>query len=253
MTATPPRHRESTPHDQGPDSPPADPGSGARHRGASRWLRVMLPTLLILIWLAGAAIGGPYFGRVSEVSSNEQANYLPASADATKVQALLGEFRSSDAIPAIVVFTSGTKLTKQQVTLVNEEVATLPELDGVDSGVSPAILSQDGLALQAFVPVKTDSEIGDVVTAVGDQLRDAAPQGVAVHVTGPAGFTADLIDAFSGIDGLLLGVALLAVFIILVVVYRSCCCQWWSWRPASSHCASRCSACGGWRRPGYCC
>ncbi|MDN6411972.1 MAG: efflux RND transporter permease subunit, partial [Yaniella sp.] len=37
----------------------------------------------------------------------------------------------------------------------------------------------------------------------------------------PAGFTADLTAAFAGIDGLLLAVALAAVFIILIVVYRS--------------------------------
>src|SRR5690606_1662678 len=49
----------------------------------------------------------------------------------------------------------------------------------------------------------------------------AAPEGVTVYVTGPAGFSADLIAGFAGIDGLLLGVALLAVFIILVLVYRS--------------------------------
>src|SRR5690606_37249971 len=49
----------------------------------------------------------------------------------------------------------------------------------------------------------------------------AAPEGVTVYVTGPAGFSADLVAGFAGIDGLLLGVALLAVFIILVLVYRS--------------------------------
>lgn len=212
-------HPSASP-DQGPDRPPAD-GGGIAGRGASRWLRAVLAAFLMLIWLAGAAIGGPYFGRVSEVSSNEQANYLPTSADATKVQALLSEFQNSDAIPAIVVFTSETPFTQERVALINEEVATLPELAGVDSGVSPAILSQDELALQAFVPVKSDAEIGDVVAAVGNRLRDAAPPGVEVQVTGPAGFTADLIDGFSGIDGLLLGVALLAVFIILVAVYRS--------------------------------
>src|SRR5690606_38382076 len=49
----------------------------------------------------------------------------------------------------------------------------------------------------------------------------AAPEGVTVYVTGPAGFSADLVAGFAGIDGLLLGVALLAVFIILILVYRS--------------------------------
>ena len=41
------------------------------------------------------------------------------------------------------------------------------------------------------------------------------------HVTGPAGFTSDLSRAFSGIDGLLLLVALGLVLVILVVVYRA--------------------------------
>ena len=42
-----------------------------------------------------------------------------------------------------------------------------------------------------------------------------------MFVTGPAGFTAYLVAGFAGIDGLLLGVALLAVLIILILVYRS--------------------------------
>lgn len=32
-----------------------------------RWLRIFIPALLIVAWLTGAAVGGPYFGRVSEV------------------------------------------------------------------------------------------------------------------------------------------------------------------------------------------
>ncbi|MGO1440563.1 MAG: MMPL family transporter, partial [Brevibacterium yomogidense] len=67
-----------------------------------RWLRVFLPALLILLWLTGAAVGGPYFGKVSEVSSNDQTSYLPESADATAVQELLGEFNDADTIPAVV-------------------------------------------------------------------------------------------------------------------------------------------------------
>ncbi|MFD6966571.1 MMPL family transporter, partial [Streptomyces diastaticus] len=40
-------------------------------------------------------------------------------------------------------------------------------------------------------------------------------------IAGPAASQADLSDAFAGIDGLLLGVALIAVLLILLVVYRS--------------------------------
>lgn len=186
-----------------------------------RWIRILLPACLILVWLGGAAIGGPYFGRVGEVSSNEQTNYLPTSADATKVQALLGEFSSSEAIPAIVVFTSEAELSEEQMAGISAQVAGLTSLHGVAGGVSPAIPSEDGLAAQAFVPIDADAEIGDVVEQLSLALREGAPTGVSVHVTGPAGFAADLIAAFAGIDGLLLAVALIAVFVILVLVYRS--------------------------------
>lgn len=45
--------------------------------------------------------------------------------------------------------------------------------------------------------------------------------GTEAVIAGPAASQADLSDAFAGIDGLLLGVALIAVLLILLVVYRS--------------------------------
>ena len=54
-------------------------------RVPTRWVRIGIPVVLILIWLVGGSIGGPYFGKVDEVSSNDQSSYLPQSADATEV------------------------------------------------------------------------------------------------------------------------------------------------------------------------
>jgi len=184
-------------------------------------LRVLLPAALILVWFAGAGVGGPYFGKVGEVSSNDQTSYLPESADATRVQAVLGDFSDSDAIPAVVVFVAEQELTESQIATLRSTVDALPEIEGVAEGISPLIPSEDGRALEAFVPIDSGSAVGDIVGEVSAQLRDAAPAGVEAFVTGPAGFTADLVEAFSGIDGLLLAVALLAVFLILIVVYRS--------------------------------
>ena len=52
----------------------------------SVWLRVVVPVALILVWLVLAGIGGPTFGKLSGVSSNDQAAFLPASAESTAVQ-----------------------------------------------------------------------------------------------------------------------------------------------------------------------
>ncbi|UTX53935.1 MMPL family transporter [Leucobacter aridicollis] len=190
-------------------------------RSAPKWLRILIPALLILVWFAGAGIGGPYFGKVSEVSSNDPTAYLPESADATQVRNLLTEFNDSDTIPAIVVFAGDTALTDTDLAKISDSLTGLANTPGITDGASPAIPSEDEKAAQAFVPIDSDADLGDTVAALGETLRADAPSGVNVYVTGPAGFSSDLAAAFSGIDGLLLGVALIAVFLILIVVYRS--------------------------------
>jgi RND superfamily putative drug exporter len=186
-----------------------------------KWLRILLPSLLILGWLTAAGIGGPYFGKVGEVSSNDQTSYLPANADATAVQELLGEFNDSESIPAIIVFASDDELSDATLRSLERSLDDVADVEGVDSDISPLIPSDDGLAAQAFVPIDTEAELGDTVDAVRATLAEDIPDGVTAYVTGPAGFSSDLVAAFSGIDGLLLAVALLAVFVILILVYRS--------------------------------
>jgi len=182
---------------------------------------VLVPALLILAWVAAAGMGGPLFGKIDEVSSNDRTAYLPESADATQVQELLGEFTDGDSIPAIAVFVADDELSEADLAAVSEAVDDAAQVEGVDSEVSPAIPSDDGKAAQAFIPIRSDADLGDTVSALARHLDGAVPDAITVHITGPAGFSADLVAGFAGIDGLLLGVALLAVLVILVLVYRS--------------------------------
>ena len=48
-----------------------------------------------------------------------------------------------------------------------------------------------------------------------------ADPGLAVHVTGPAGYASASSDAFKGIDGTLLIAAIAVVAVILLLTYRS--------------------------------
>lgn len=194
--------------------------AGAR---VPRWLRVTLPAVLIVVWLVGAAVGGPYFGRVDEVSSNDRTAYLPATAEATEVADRLAGFTDGDAIPAVVVFVApdGEDLTEADLATLGERLTAASGLDAVDGEVSPPLPSDDGAAAQAFVPLSADADLGEATADLRDTLTTGLPDGVEVYLTGPAGFSSDLVSAFAGIDGLLLGVALAAVLVILVVVYRS--------------------------------
>lgn len=77
----------------------APPANGKPKNG----LRALLAAVLVIIWLAVAGIGGPTFGKLSDVQSNDQAAFLPASAEATRALEWQEKFRTSDAIPAVVV------------------------------------------------------------------------------------------------------------------------------------------------------
>lgn len=186
----------------------------------SRFLRIVLPALVIVVWLAIAAVGGPYFGKVSEVSTNDQTSFLPASADATKVQERSSEFRQESGAPAIIVLERDGGMSSSDLSAAEDLATQLGDRDDVES-VSPVIPSADGDAVEIVATLTTAADTGDAVEAIRTDVQDALPAGVGGSVTGPAGFTADLTEAFAGIDGLLLGVALAAVFVILIIVYRS--------------------------------
>ena len=185
------------------------------------WLRVLIPVALILAWLVAAGIGGPYFGRVDEVSSNDATAYLPSSAEATLVQERLTAFSGEDVIPAVVLVVADTAFDDAQLSAIEELRDAIAGIDAISGEPSPAIVSDDERAAQIFLALDTSDSVSDAVKELRAYIAAATPAGTTVYVTGPAGFTGDLVAAFGGIDGVLLLVALGAVFLILVIVYRS--------------------------------
>src|SRR5450830_451063 len=177
------------------------------------WLRWLVPAVLVIAWLAIAGIGGPTFGRLSEVSSNDQASFLPAGAEATEAQDWQAKFRDSKEIPAVIVIESDAAFTPAQLGEVAALKGKLEALKAGSSVIGP-IPSKDAKAVQFVVPIASSDEVKTVIKEVRDEVKASAPEGMQTFVTGPAGLTADLVSAFAGIDGILLLVALGAVFLI---------------------------------------
>jgi putative drug exporter of the RND superfamily len=186
------------------------------------WLRVTIPAALILIWFALFGAGGASFGAISDVSTNDAVQQLPASSDATRVQELQTEFRGDDALPGVLVYERESGLSDADRRAIAEQVDTIAATDGVlPDAVSPPILSDDGQAIEVFLPLDNSGQPAETVAEVRKYLAENPIEGVSVYLTGPAGLIADLTGAFAGIDGILLLTALGAVLIILVLVYRS--------------------------------
>lgn len=210
---------------------------GVEHPAArrrSRWVRAGVAAALFLVWLAVMGLGGPTFGKISEVSSNDQSTFLPETAESTLAGERAAAFRDGEAVPAVIVGEASTADPASAFPALAALGERLGEVDGVEQVVGP-VPSEAGEAVQylAFLPAGEDAEreVGDVVEDLRAVLADppaadSALDGTVVadaewHVAGPAGLAADLGGAFAGIDGILLLVALVVVFVILVSVYRS--------------------------------
>ena len=66
-----------------------------------KWLRILIPSVLIVLWFVIGAVGGPFFGKISEVADNGFAGFLPKSAESTKVNKTLQKFSTGTPLPGI--------------------------------------------------------------------------------------------------------------------------------------------------------
>ncbi|HET6861245.1 MAG TPA: MMPL family transporter [Streptomyces sp.] len=190
---------------------------------SARWL---VPLVLLIAWFAIGGVLGPYAGRLGDVATNDQAAFLPRNAESTKVIDAQRDFRQEETLPAIVVWTADAgsqddRLGQEQQASATRALASLAGAPGVAGKPSPALPSDDRLALQGVVQLRPD--LGEELPTTLQKIEEAAAAvpGTVVQTAGPAASQADLSEAFAGIDGLLLGVALAAVLLILLLVYRS--------------------------------
>ena len=182
--------------------------------------RIASAVALLIVWLAIAGIGGPTFGKISEVSTNDKSTFLPASAESTRAGELASEFSDSQGIPAIIT----GEVDEVSNAALESGTETLKSVDGILQVIGPQV-SKDGEAVEYIALIDTESaDPTDVVEALSAEVADKSfepSQYGKFYVAGPAGFSADLVNAFAGIDGILLLVALTAVLVILIVVYRA--------------------------------
>ncbi|WP_072690553.1 MMPL family transporter [Rhodococcus marinonascens] len=193
-----------------------------------RWPAFTIVAIAIIAFFAGG-FGGSFQGKLSEVQKNDNAAYLSSSAESTVVTNEASKFLTVETIPGFVLFHSDSPLTDQDKAAITQARNAIAGVDGVDAeGMAQTQFSEDGTTASIFVPlvVKEDGTAvaGDVVASTEQNVLTAAENaagGLEVLPAGPSGLLVAFIDAFEGLDGALLGAALLVVVLILLVVYRS--------------------------------
>ncbi len=194
-------------------------------------------TGIILFWLvvvfAIQAVAPP----LSEVTTNEQEDFLPSGAESLRaIQVVADKFPATEGIPAILVVHGPQPFTPQ-------ELAAIERLDGVlRSATAPApiasvrsvfsapqareaFVAPDDRTMMLFVTVAGDPADESFGAAV-DWIREKAAAAIAgtaldAAVTGPAGISTDAVRVFTGIDFRITLTTVCLVLVILLVVYRS--------------------------------
>ncbi|WP_448614719.1 MMPL family transporter [Modestobacter sp. URMC 112] len=189
-----------------------------------RSLRWLLPLLVLLVWVGSAAPLSALGGKLTGLQENDVAAFLPDSAESTRVQEVQAEFQPTKSIPALLLWESADGIDPATLGEIGERVGAAARVaedaDALAGEPSPPIPSEDGEAVQAFLPL--DPDLGDALLPLVEEMRAAIEvEGTDSFVTGPAGIFADFSAAFEGIDGLLLLAAFGVVLVILLVVYRS--------------------------------
>ncbi len=181
--------------------------------------------VVVGFWAAALVILLPLSTKLSGAEKNDAKQWLPGSAESTKVLDVQERFQSPDIYPAVVVYERASGLTAADRAKAAADARRFAGLPGVGPGeVAGPIPSADGQALQSILQVNLGAEGSNGAGKAADAIRAIAgsnANGLVSHITGPLGATADSNKVFGGVDTTLLFSAVAVVIVILLITYRS--------------------------------
>jgi RND superfamily putative drug exporter len=188
----------------------------------------------LAVWFVGIFIAvGPAQlpTKFTEAEENESTSFLPGDAESTRALKVSEELQGGEKAAMVVVYRRASGLTNADKRRIARDIAELNRLElrattpfrVVPTGGRGARTSPDGSAALISSEITSDGDsdtLLDPVDAVRERVSDPGG-GLEVKVTGPAGYSADAIKVFEGINGTLLLAAGLLVFVLLIIIYRS--------------------------------
>jgi RND superfamily putative drug exporter len=198
--------------------------------GGRRAKWVVLGAWLLILF---ASLGANLPGRFADAEENSSASFLPGDAESTKALERAEDLQSGEIAPMVAVFRREGGLTAADKGVIRERIARFnAEKERLAAGgddafqrtgdFRPGPQTVEAALFVANIRAGTgDSEtIIDPVEKARELISDPGG-GLQAKITGGAGFGADAIKVFEGINGKLLTAAGLLVFFLLILIYRS--------------------------------
>jgi len=163
-------------------------------------------------------------GKFSDAERNESTSFLPGDAESTKALAVTKQLQGGEQAATVIAYRRPGGLSADDKRTIAADTAALNRLTFPGTTkFSPPQLSRDGSTALIVNTIEGNGEGSRILDPV-DKYRSLVSgdrDGLQVKVTGPAGFSADAIKVFQGINGTLLAAAGGLVLILLIIIYRS--------------------------------
>lgn len=207
----------SIPEERSPRRSIARLSSGRR----SKWV-------VVGFWIVLVAIFSPLSGKLSKVTEDRIASWLPSDVKATQAGDVIKDrFPGHPVSSAVVVYKRGGGLTANDRRQIASEAQAVSKVEHVLPPIQPFAPGAQGQVSKdqttAFTIVQTSADKQHIVNDVVKGIRDATNggDGLTVHVTGAAALEADLNEAFKSADVTLVAVTVGFVLFLLLLIYRS--------------------------------
>ncbi|MGI8731640.1 MAG: MMPL family transporter [Solirubrobacteraceae bacterium] len=182
--------------------------------------------IVALIWIAavGAAFGTDLLTKFTDAEKNESTSFLPGDAESTKALEATKRLQGGELAPLVIVYRRDGGLTAADREVIARDRKVFNRKDfPATSEFGKPMFSPDRDAALVVAQITSDGEAGTIIDPVEEVRERTAIHGggLETKVTGGAGFSADAIKVFEGINGTLVLAAFSLVLILLILIYRS--------------------------------
>lgn len=204
------------------------PGEGGHERerrpGRDPGRRRGLPWAVIGLWVVVLALALPFSGKLGDSTRDRPTDYLPASADSTRVQKLVDQLPGGNTTDLLLVHHRDGGLTPADKDTARRQAREIVgEYESTGGRAAPrAVPAKDGATLlTAFSLTGLDEEARDkAVHDIRATLADP-PRGLQVELGGPGALDADSSEIFESADATLMMGTAAVVALLLILTYRS--------------------------------
>jgi len=181
--------------------------------------------LVIIFWIALVPIVTANFPSITDVSKNNNTEFLPASSPTSQAAELESAFQDKDTAgtSAIIAVRGGGRLTAADNAAIDRIAGKVAGVESVTSVQNQGV-SADGQARELLVGV-TSAAFGDQATEIVDDIRaqldKGVPAGLSLHLTGDIAQSVDAEEANQRGRNSTEFYTVILIILLLLVVFRA--------------------------------